>query len=472
MGSRTKQKNVRNFLYSSFIILCVLCISIGYSSFHSAMEISDMKMAVRINRNIRITNVNVDRVSSGGLSMYEEYDEHKLAFNVKLPNSTSSITYKVKVTNFGNVVSGIYDIVGLPSELTYQITGYTLKTKMCNSSNVCTSGMEKEFYLTIKYKSGAFNSSKVDHIINLDFDFRPVYTITFNPLGGSLSQIKKDVMYNDIYGTLPTPRKTGYSFGGWYKERSLVNKVISSTKYTSSSNTTLYAKYINTPPTEPTMTVTFPNGTSIGSGGSIKATVKMSGSTDAEDGTVTYDVTCSGASSIRKINSTTWELTFNKTGFFPIIGSAYDKLGAKAVTTQTHQIKGSTTGSNGSGQFVDTTFDSGWTEIVPNCYLSGFKFFLQIPPGHSSSKDTLVITVKYKDGTTENIENFAGNLKSDPHSYSSTDAAYAGYFTFNENNINKTPVAIKFMATTPGHASCVPGATITYDLEYTYDSRF
>ena len=49
MGSRTKQKNVRNFLYSSFIILCVLCISIGYSSFHSAMEISDMKMAVRMN---------------------------------------------------------------------------------------------------------------------------------------------------------------------------------------------------------------------------------------------------------------------------------------------------------------------------------------------------------------------------------------------------------------------------------------
>lgn len=469
---KRKRKNRVPVISSIFIVVCVLSISIGYSSFHSAAEIDNIRMAVRINRNIRVTNVSVNAATNGAVSMYEEYDEHKLAFNVKLPNSTSSVTYKVKVTNFGNVVSGIFDITGLPSALTYEISGYTLKTKMCNSSNLCTSGMEKEFYLTVKYKTGSFNASKVDYAVNLNVDFRPVYTLTFNPLGGSVSTTKKEVMYNDVYGTMPTPKKTGYAFGGWYKESSLLTKVTSTSRYTNSSNSTVYAKYTNTPPTEPTMTVTFPNGTTLSAGGTLKATVKMSGSTDAEDGTVSYGVTCSGASSVRKVNSTTWELTFNKTGFFPIIGTAYDKAGAKAVTTQTQKIEGSTSGSNGSGQFVDTTFDSGWTEIVPNCYLSGFKFFLQIQPGHSSSKDTLVITVKYKDGTTEDIESFSGNLKSEPHSYSSTDAAYAKYFQFDENNINKTPVAIRFVAQTPGHASCVPGATITYDMEYKYDTRF
>lgn len=458
-------------IFSLIIIVCILSISIGYSSFHSAMEIDNIKVAVRINRDIRITNAYVENTSNGAISMYDEYDEHALAFNINLPNSTSSVTYKIKVTNFGNVVSGIYDITGLPSNLTYELKDYTLKNKMCNTSGNCSTGMEKEFDLVIKYKYGGFDESKSDYAINLDVDFRPIYTLTLNPNGGNVSPNTKDIMFNDIYGALPTPTKTGHTFGGWYKESSLTTIVNNDTRYDNTSDSTIYAKFTNTPPTQPTMNVSFPSGTTLPSGGTLKATVTLSGSTDAEDGTVTYGVTCSGASNIRKISSTKWELTFNKTGFFPILGMAYDSVGAKAVTTKTHQIKGSSSGTSGSGQFVGTTFDSGWSEIVPNCYLSGFKFFLQIPPGHNSSTDTLVITIKYKDGTTQKIEDFYGNLASTPHSYNSTDSAYSGYFKLNESNINKTPVAIKFVATTPGHASCVPNSTITYDLQYTYDSN-
>ncbi len=41
------------------------------------------------------------------------------------------------------------------------------------------------------------------------------YTVTFNPNGGSVSPTSKSVTYNSTYGDLPTPTKTGYTFGGW-----------------------------------------------------------------------------------------------------------------------------------------------------------------------------------------------------------------------------------------------------------------
>ena len=44
--------------------------------------------------------------------------------------------------------------------------------------------------------------------------------------------------------TLPSPTRTGYTFGGWYKESSCTNKVGNGgATYTPSSNTTLYAKW-------------------------------------------------------------------------------------------------------------------------------------------------------------------------------------------------------------------------------------
>lgn len=461
-----------NTIYSFLIVVGVLSISIGYSSFHYAMELDNMSVAIRIDRNIRITNVYINSTTNDAISLYEEYDEHELAFNVNLPKSTSSVKYTVKVTNFGNVESGIFDIKGLPEELTYEVSNYNLKTKMCNASNSCISGSEKEFLLTIKYKPNSYNPDKLNYNIDLNVEFSPVYNLTFNPSGGSVNTTKKEIMYNDFYGTMPTPTKTGYAFDGWYKESSLTNKVSATTKYTYTSNSTVYAKFTNTPPTEPTMNVSFPSGTTLSSGETIKAIVTMSGSTDAEDGTVTYDVTCSSASNVKKINNTTWELTFNKTGIFTIIGMACDKAEAKTVTTDTYQIKGSSSGSSSAGQFAGTKFNSGWTDIVPGCYLSGFSFFLQVPSGHSnttSDPDTITITIKYKDGTTQKIVNFTGNLKSTPHSYDSS--SYSGYFTLNETQIGKTPVSIKLEAYSP-HSDCVKNSTITYDLQYTYDSRF
>ncbi len=42
------------------------------------------------------------------------------------------------------------------------------------------------------------------------------YTVTFDPAGGTVSPANKSVTFDSAYGTLPTPSRTGYTFGGWW----------------------------------------------------------------------------------------------------------------------------------------------------------------------------------------------------------------------------------------------------------------
>ncbi len=45
------------------------------------------------------------------------------------------------------------------------------------------------------------------------------YTVTFDANGGSVSTRSKSVTYDEEYGTLPTPTRSGYSFNGWCTEK-------------------------------------------------------------------------------------------------------------------------------------------------------------------------------------------------------------------------------------------------------------
>ena len=45
------------------------------------------------------------------------------------------------------------------------------------------------------------------------------YTVTFNPSGGSISQLTKIVTFDSAYGKLPTSNRTGYTFLGWFTEK-------------------------------------------------------------------------------------------------------------------------------------------------------------------------------------------------------------------------------------------------------------
>ena len=70
------------------------------------------------------------------------------------------------------------------------------------------------------------------------------YPVTFNANGGTVSTKSKNVTIGKTYGTLPTPNRTGYSFDGWYTQKTDGTEVKNTTSVGTNPPTTLYAHWI------------------------------------------------------------------------------------------------------------------------------------------------------------------------------------------------------------------------------------
>lgn len=73
---------------------------------------------------------------------------------------------------------------------------------------------------------------------------RPVkYTVTFDANGGTATASSKEVVYESTYGSLPTATREGYTFQGWYTDKTAGTQVTESTKVTITANQRLYARW-------------------------------------------------------------------------------------------------------------------------------------------------------------------------------------------------------------------------------------
>ena len=85
---------------------------------------------------------------------------------------------------------------------------------------------------------------------------KEVYTVTFDPNGGTCSTASVKVTEGNAIGTLPTPTRSGYTFDGWYTAKSDGTKLTTAWKPT--ATTTVYAHWTKN---KDVYTVTFdPNG--------------------------------------------------------------------------------------------------------------------------------------------------------------------------------------------------------------------
>ena len=180
-----------------FAALFVVLLSVGYSAFGTNLNIGGIAAEVRIEADIRVTGISVDSYTNGGISTYEDYNVSNISMGANLPNSNSTITYKVSVTNFGNAEMGIYAINNLPSNLEYELSGYTLQDKIC-VNNQCSLGITKEFYITIKYKDGGYNASNTTYPLSLDIDFRSFHTVTYEGFTSTSSYPKEVIDGGDL----------------------------------------------------------------------------------------------------------------------------------------------------------------------------------------------------------------------------------------------------------------------------------
>ena len=96
---KKRKNNVNNItIISMIIVLLVLCLSIGWSSFNSSMHLDSMAM-VRIKSDIRVTGFSYYSGLNNGTSSNDDYDVKSIDGTITLPNSNSTVTYKVEITN-------------------------------------------------------------------------------------------------------------------------------------------------------------------------------------------------------------------------------------------------------------------------------------------------------------------------------------------------------------------------------------
>ncbi|MBR2833122.1 MAG: InlB B-repeat-containing protein [Bacilli bacterium] len=155
------------------ILIVILGLTIGYAAFHASLDINDISALVRVERDMRVTSISANTPTSGAVSHWEDYNVSSISSSVTLPNSDSTITYDVAITNIGNIEGGISQINGLPNNLTYSISNYTLNTILCddNDSTKCKLGSVTTLHITIGYAPGAYDSSNTEFVLGMDFTF-------------------------------------------------------------------------------------------------------------------------------------------------------------------------------------------------------------------------------------------------------------------------------------------------------------
>lgn len=77
----------------------------------------------------------------------------------------------------------------------------------------------------------------------LDELVKKEHVITFDTQGGTVTPKKKTVIYRGLYGSLPIPKLSGYTFKGWYLDTENIDEIKENTKVDLKSDATIYAKW-------------------------------------------------------------------------------------------------------------------------------------------------------------------------------------------------------------------------------------
>ena len=129
---------------------------------------------------------------------------------------------------------------------TYTVTfkdwdGSILKTETVGYGSAATAPADpSRDYYTFTDWSAAFSNIKADLEVTAQY-LIDSYTVSFNSQGGS-SVNNKSADYNTTITAPTAPSRTGYTFGGWYKEASCINAWIFASDRII-AETTLYAKW-------------------------------------------------------------------------------------------------------------------------------------------------------------------------------------------------------------------------------------
>ncbi|MBR6949800.1 MAG: InlB B-repeat-containing protein [Bacilli bacterium] len=159
---------------SLFIIFSIFFLTLAYASSSTTGRMENIMASVKPIGDARITGILASSTTNGGISSAEDYNVSNIYGTLSLPNSDSTVTYKISVTVFLASEMKITSITGLDSHLEYELTDYSIGYPLCDANNQCNYGATSEFYLTIKYKQGEYDGVNTTFPYNLVFTFDEV----------------------------------------------------------------------------------------------------------------------------------------------------------------------------------------------------------------------------------------------------------------------------------------------------------
>ncbi len=177
-------KKSNSLIYFTFVIivLIVIFLSVGFSAFQNNLVIDDINAIVRIDKDIRITNVSVDSVNTA-TSYYEDYNIANISGSIGLDNSDSYVIYDVEIHNFGNVAMGMISASINNDNLKFEFLDYNLKDKICENEQ-CSLGIKKKIKIKISYKDGV-NVNDNENKFVLSFKFGRIFNVSYYNISGS-----------------------------------------------------------------------------------------------------------------------------------------------------------------------------------------------------------------------------------------------------------------------------------------------
>lgn len=114
------------------------------------------------------------------------------------------------------------------------------------------------------------------------------YTVTLDANGGTVSMASRTATYGSKYPALPAPTRTGYTFDGWYTQKTDGTKVDDNTTVTTAADHTLYAHWHLTPAQAPKNVTLTMNPTTGDYGERIFHKVHVESNTDHTTKTTWY----------------------------------------------------------------------------------------------------------------------------------------------------------------------------------------
>jgi len=147
--------------------------------------------------------------ANDGESIYQEYNVNNISAGIRLPSENSSVTFRVRVTNIEAQEMAIANITGLPDNLEYELLNYSFKDKICDASGECNLGISKDILIRVKYKDEGYNSNDTEYNILLNFEFKPIYKVTYTGIDRTVCTLKNDtdgngvVSVGDLYSCNP-----------------------------------------------------------------------------------------------------------------------------------------------------------------------------------------------------------------------------------------------------------------------------